>query len=224
MEDISDQAVPLVAILAEDSGTDTGVIRAELVDEPPRPWGLWATLGFSVVAVVSFLLIQTVVVVAYVLVAAGGQPSRLPRQFVEGLGTNGLLLSLASWITLPFMLGLILLPVKLCRGWSPWDYLALRRVSWKTLLLWLLVVALLAVAFEEIGGRAADSSAGQFMIRVYQTAGFLPLLWATLLVEAPLFEELFFRGFMFRGIQQSRLGGVGAVAVTSLAFTAMHVQ
>ena len=29
---------------------------------------------------------------------------------------------------------------------------------------------------------------------------------------------------MFRGIEQSRLGSVGAVLLTSLAFTAMHVQ
>lgn len=43
-------------------------------------------------------------------------------------------------------------------------------------------------------------------------------------VAAPVFEELFFRGFFFRGIQQSRLGNVGAVLITSFFWSIIHVQ
>jgi uncharacterized protein len=143
---------------------------------------------------------------------------------VEGIDSDGLLLSLASWITLPFVVGFIVLLVKLRGRWSAHDYLAMRPVGWKSLFVGLGSIVLLAAAFEGIDVLLGHPSTGEFMIQVYQTAGFVPLLWATLLVEAPLFEELFFRGFMFRGIQQSRLGSAGAIVITSLAFTAIHVQ
>jgi uncharacterized protein len=200
------------------------VVLAEAVDESPKPWGFWATLGLSLAVAAVFVLAQTAVFLVYAVVAAGGNPAELTPQFIKNLETDGLLLSLASWISLPFALGLTVVLVKLRRRWVPRDYLAMRRVSGKTLLVWLGFVGMLAASFQGITSLAGCSSEGDFMIRIYETAGFLPLLWATLLVEAPLFEEVFFRGFMFRGIERSRLGGVGAVVLTSLAFTAIHVQ
>ena len=64
----------------------------------------------------------------------------------------------------------------------------------------------------------------EFMIDAYQTAGFVPLLWVALVVMAPVFEEIFFRGFIFPGIRNSRLGVTGAIVLTSLAWAACHVQ
>ena len=200
------------------------MIGADIVDESPKPWGLWTTLGLSLVVGGVFLSIQTVVVVIWILVAAAGNPAQLPPQFAESLSANGLLLSLSNWITLPFTLALIVLFVKLRGSWSPQDYLAMYRVPARMLLVWLGILVLLVASFEGISWFIGRSCGGEFMIQIYQTAGFLPLLWATLLVEAPVFEEVFFRGFMFRGIQQSRLGTVGAIVITSLAWTAMHVQ
>jgi membrane protease YdiL (CAAX protease family) len=43
-------------------------------------------------------------------------------------------------------------------------------------------------------------------------------------VAAPLYEETFFRGFMFRGIRQSRLGATGALLITAAVWALMHVQ
>jgi uncharacterized protein len=198
------------------------VISVEVVDESPRPWGLWPTLGFSLAVGATFSAIQVVVVVIWVAAAVGNAAVPSP-QFVESLGTNGLLLSLTNWITLPFTLGLIALFVRLRGSWSLQEYLALYRVPAKTLLVWLGLVAMLVAAYEGITWLCGHPSS-EFMIQIYQTAGFAPLLWATLLVQAPVFEEVFFRGFMFRGIEQSRLGGIGAIVITSLAWTLMHAQ
>jgi membrane protease YdiL (CAAX protease family) len=43
-------------------------------------------------------------------------------------------------------------------------------------------------------------------------------------IFAPLFEECFFRGFLFAGFLHSRMGVIGAVAVTSVTFAALHFQ
>jgi uncharacterized protein len=203
---------------------DAEVLLAEVVDESPKPWGLWATLGFSLLVIGVFLFVQTAVVGVYAIFMVGGNPAAFTPRFVQNLQTDGLLLSLASWLSLSPVLVLIVLLVKLRRGWSPWDYLALHGFSWKSLLVWLGLIGLLVAVFEGFGFLTDQTSHSEFMIRIYETAGFLPLLWVTLLVEAPVFEEIFFRGVMFRGIEQSRLGGVGAIVITSVAFTAMHVQ
>ena len=62
------------------------------------------------------------------------------------------------------------------------------------------------------------------MTTAYETAGFLPLLWFALICLAPMFEEIFFRGFMFSGIRHSRLGGAGAILITSLVWAGIHLQ
>jgi membrane protease YdiL (CAAX protease family) len=64
----------------------------------------------------------------------------------------------------------------------------------------------------------------KFMIDAYSTAGFVPLLWTAVVLMAPLFEEVFFRGFIFQGIRHSRLGVCGAIVLTSLAWAGTHVQ
>jgi membrane protease YdiL (CAAX protease family) len=50
----------------------------------------------------------------------------------------------------------------------------------------------------------------------------LLLLWAGIfpIVFAPLWEELVFRGFLFRGF--ARLGTIGTIVASSPLFTAMH--
>ncbi len=54
-----------------------------------------------------------------------------------------------------------------------------------------------------------------------QAIGFFAL---ALVVTAPITEEIVFRGFIYRGFAASRLGTVGAVVLSSLIFTAIHIQ
>lgn len=51
---------------------------------------------------------------------------------------------------------------------------------------------------------------------------FLPLLVLSLAVLTPIFEELFFRGFLLEGLRQSRLGEAGAILMTSSLWAVMH--
>jgi membrane protease YdiL (CAAX protease family) len=41
---------------------------------------------------------------------------------------------------------------------------------------------------------------------------------------APIFEEIFFRGFLFQGIRYSRLGPIGAIGMTSFFWAIIHLQ
>jgi hypothetical protein len=44
------------------------------------------------------------------------------------------------------------------------------------------------------------------------------------MVVAPIFEEIFFRGFLFQGIRYSRLGPIGAIGITSFFWAVIHLQ
>jgi hypothetical protein len=63
-----------------------------------------------------------------------------------------------------------------------------------------------------------------FMIDVYETARFVPLLWFAVVAVAPITEELFIRGFLFQGVVRSRLGPAGAIVLSALGWAAMHTQ
>jgi membrane protease YdiL (CAAX protease family) len=52
----------------------------------------------------------------------------------------------------------------------------------------------------------------------------LMLWWVSVVVIAPITEEITFRGFLFRGWSESWLGAFGAIVLTSLIFGAMHMQ
>ena len=69
---------------------------------------------------------------------------------------------------------------------------------------------------------------GSDEILMQTVAGFLASGLITgqpaLVVATPLFEELLFRGFVFAGIQDSALGGVGAVLITAHAWTWIHYE
>ncbi|MCH6577752.1 MAG: CPBP family intramembrane metalloprotease [Proteobacteria bacterium] len=64
----------------------------------------------------------------------------------------------------------------------------------------------------------------EIMVELYRTSHFVALSWFAIVIAAPIFEEVFFRGFMFRGIQASGLGNGGAILITASTWAAMHAQ
>ncbi len=40
------------------SDTTVGIVDAEVVEERPRPWGLWATLGWSLMTVALYFIVR----------------------------------------------------------------------------------------------------------------------------------------------------------------------
>jgi uncharacterized protein len=64
----------------------------------------------------------------------------------------------------------------------------------------------------------------EFIINAYTTAYYIPLFLLAVVVAAPLSEEFLFRGFLFKGIERSRIGGVGTILISSLGWSALHIQ
>jgi len=102
-------------------------------------------------------------------------------------------------------------------------YLKLTRPTLKQLSLWTGLLILFALSMELIV-YYVERPTPSWMIDSYRTAGILPLFWFTLVIAAPVFEELLFRGFLLEGLRYSWLGNVGAVVVTAALWAAIHLQ
>jgi membrane protease YdiL (CAAX protease family) len=64
----------------------------------------------------------------------------------------------------------------------------------------------------------------QEMVEFYWQTRPRVLVWLAVCLAAPVVEELAFRGWLLAGLARTRLGPVGAIAVTTLAWTALHLQ
>jgi len=189
-----------------------------------RVWGPWATAGLGLAVGLVFILIQMVVGVFFVAAKIASDSKEDPLKFAQGLGTNGFFTALATLGTAAVCINLVLLFVRLRRGASATEYLAMGPISLK--MLWVLVgissgFILLSDGLTLLLGR---STIPQFMVDIYRTSFYPPLLGVALTLAAPAFEELFFRGFLLEGFRRSRIGNTGSVVLTAFVWAAIHLQ
>jgi len=189
-----------------------------------RPWGPWATAGLSVVVAVVYLVTAVVIGVAIVIAELAVHPGQDPSRLAESLEQSGLLLATGAIGTAVVCGSLVLLFAWMRRGISVAQYLGFRPVRALSLLAWLLGIAAFALATDALTLGLGKPLVPEFMVVAYETAGFLPLFWLGIVVAAPAFEELFFRGFLLEGLHNSRLGAAGAVVLTSGLWAVVHVQ
>lgn len=189
-----------------------------------KPWGLWATLGLSFCVWVVFVASQTLVAVTALLVYGLQHAEADIGLLAERLEANGLVLAIATLVSAPLCIGLICLFIRLRRNASIRAYLHLTRPRWRTLVFWCGLTVVFVYGIDFLKSLLDRPTVPTFTTDVYGTAYFLPLLYLAIVVAAPLFEEIFFRGFMFQGIQHSRLGAVGAVLIPSIIWAVIHSQ
>lgn len=202
-------------------------VRLNTIDDRTSaysPWGIWPTIGFSLIIAASFVLIHVLGATAFVAIVHSDNPALNIEEFATSLQMNGFLIALVTCATMLTTVGLIALFASIRRRATVKQYLHLHPVGAKTLSAWLCVALLFAIAWDSLTYMLDKPVIPEFMLIAYETAYFLPLLWIALIVAAPLSEELFFRGFLFEGIRYTRLGPVGAVLLTSLLWAVIHLQ
>jgi len=188
------------------------------------PWGFWPTVGLSLVIAIGYTLAQVAVVVAFIIPAVTQTKDLDVEKFAEELMHNGFFWSLAICAAAPITIGLTLLCAAARRGVAVRDYLALRWPGGRTIAVWCLVQLAFIGCADGITYLIRGRIVPPFMVDVYETAYIVALLWFAFVLVAPVTEELFIRGFLFRGIERSRLGPAGAIVLSSLAWAAMHTQ
>jgi membrane protease YdiL (CAAX protease family) len=200
--------------------TDSGIMN----QDRPLPWGFWATIGFSFLIGVVVFLVHGAVAIAFVMAIKSLHPNIDLHELESSLKSNGLLLAIATLASTPFTILASILFAKLCGRLTAKEYFCLYNPGKREYIKWFLVMLVLAVCSDGLTVLLGKPIVPEFMVEAYKTAYFAPLLWLAVVVGAPLSEEFIFRGFVFKGIEHSRLGGAGAVVISSLGWAALHVQ
>lgn len=186
---------------------------------------VWKFIGTSLWGLVLFgaMFAGQVAVVAWFLLTSG---EAIDGKTLVSLSSNGRIISLSVIMGLPAVLIALWVAIRWSRT-SFADYLALRWPSWRMLAIGVGSLALLMVACEMVSRAAGRESAPGFMVEVLKTAradGALWLLVIAFCVAAPVTEEFFARGFLYRGWSESFLRPAGAIILSSAVWTAMHLQ
>lgn len=189
---------------------------------PQDRWGLWATLAWGVAAALVLVASQTLGAIGF-LAWRGAISPGAPIDAAD-LNSNGPLLTTAFLVSTPLVVAFFLLAVRLAR--VPFaEYMALYWPKWRDVLAGIgALAAVLMIA--GVGATLSGQETPEFMTETFRTArdaGILPLFFFSFAVLAPVQEELFFRGFLYRGLTAS-LGAWPTILLTSAVWSIVHLQ
>jgi hypothetical protein len=193
-------------------------------ENPCRPWKFWGTLAWSLLALAAWFTIQVIVLV--LLAPVYGVTSVDDAAGMNRIATDGTIAAVAVLATLPVTLGVLALAVRAARCDFAF-YLGLNRPRRREVMFGLALVVGCLVLGDIVTYLSGRQTVPDIMTDMYRSArdnGALLTLALALVVAAPVTEEITFRGFMFRGWSQSRLGVGGTIVVTSVIWAMMHVQ
>ena len=189
---------------------------------PPRIWKFWGTCLWGLFVFAAMFVGQIAVVAWFVLWREGPIDIAAAIHVVGG----GLTISLSVIMGLPPVLAALWIAIRVSR--TPFaDYLALRWPRWTQLLIGIAALVVLVMGWDLLSRATGREVTPGFMGEVLQSAqadGALWLLVIAFCVAAPVSEELFARGFLYRGWSESFLGPAGAILLSSLVWTALHLQ
>ena len=196
--------------------------NASTATRDPRVWKFWGTLVWGLV-VFAAMGIGQITLVAYYVWTKGGPVDGASLIALVG---NGRTIALSVIAGLPPVLAALWLAIRFTR-FSFADYLALRGFAWKWLLIGMIGLAVLSQGWDWVAKAVGHEVSPGFMGEVLKSARAENSLWLLVLgfcVAAPLTEELMTRGFLYRGWSESFLRPFGAIILSTLVWTCMHLQ
>lgn len=208
-------------------GADSEVVEVEEVElevVPPRRIATWLVVVFSLLIAVAYLVGNTVAVAGIIAFETFANPAFNMTEWSETADLDGIVVAACTLCSMLIAVPLMILCAYYQKEVSVWEYLALRKVSWRTCLRWVGVTLLLLACSDLLTIFIGEEVVGDFMRDVYTSCNGSPWLWVALIIAAPVTEECMFRGFMFTGLRTSALGNIGTAIVTSVLWALIHQQ
>lgn len=193
-------------------------------ETPTRRWGFWATVGFTLSILLAFMVVQVLAALAwawYVKSMEAGTDS-VGRM----MQTDGGVVAVSFIASAPFMIVLSVFFAWIKDRDGIRNYLGLHLPSRRRVMAWCAVLIAFAACSDALTILLGRPVCPPVMVNLYRNTsdGMLPLLWVSIILVAPLSEEILFRGFLFAGLKSSMAGAAGAVVVSSAFWALIHVQ
>ena len=193
---------------------------------PPGVWKFWGTTFWGVAVFAGMFVGQLAVVVWFLLRQSEPIDHESFAEAVRVVVSSGLTISLSVITGLPAVAVVLWSAIRFKRARFA-DYLGLRAFSWANLAIGVVALIVLVMGWDAISRATGREVEPGFMGDVMKTAqedGALGLLVFAFCVAAPITEEFFARGFLYRGWSESFLRVPGAIVLSSLVWTGMHLQ
>jgi membrane protease YdiL (CAAX protease family) len=191
----------------------------------PRPPRIWKFRGTALWGLFIFaaMFAGQIAVVAWFVLRRDGPIDVAGAIHVLG---GGLTISLSVIMGLPAVLAALWIAIRVSR--TPFsDYLALRWTSWTNFLIGVVSLFILVMGWDLVSRATGREVEPGFMADVLKSARADGALWLLLIafcVAAPISEEFFARGFLYRGWSESFLKVPGAIILSSMVWTVLHLQ
>lgn len=187
-------------------------------------WGLTGTLIWGFVISLFFIATQIIVMAFFIFINYGVVNWSIFRRLVYELQYNGIMLSITTFATTLVCTILIIVAIKLKKNSNIKHYLGLKTVDFKTAIFWFLVVACLLFVTDLLTYTLDKPIVTDFMLTLYKDTKPLWILLLALVIAAPISEELFFRGFLLKGLSSTFLKPTGAVIISAALWASIHFQ
>jgi uncharacterized protein len=192
----------------------------------PGVWKFWGTTLWGLAVFAGMFVGQLAVVVWFLLRQSEPIDHESFAEAVRVVVSSGLTISLSVITGLPAVVAVLWIAIRFKRARFA-DYLGLRAFSWANLAIGVVALFALVMGWDAISRATGREVEPGFMGDVMKTAqedGAVGLLVFAFCVAAPITEEFFARGFLYRGWSASFLRVPGAIVLSSLVWTGMHLQ
>ena len=187
-------------------------------------FGPWATTGLGLAVGITYFVIQILIMIVFVIAEYKSNPKLDLQQLTIEIGQNGSFVSVAVIASAIVCTGLIFLIIRLKKGAVISEYLGFIPVTGKTLLILAALTAGFIILSDSLHFLLGKPVVPQDQVVAFRTCDFIALLWISIVITAPVFEEIFVRGFLLEGFRQSRIGNTGAIVLTSFVWSILHFQ
>jgi membrane protease YdiL (CAAX protease family) len=192
-------------------------IVAVAAPQARRPWGFWPSLAWLGSGAIVILVVDHLWPAWASWMNSGNDWGwRGPLHLLAWRFSQGL-----------YNAAIVLTPLALAvhfAGWAQADYFALVRPRARDFVIGVVCAAALLLAIDATIFGLSILTSGKSPWHATGTPGLM--LWSALsfaVLYAPILEELAFRGFLYRGVAQSRLGANAAMVISAFLWAVMHI-
>jgi uncharacterized protein len=204
---------------------ESPIVAEPPVTSSPRVWKFWGTTFWGL-AVFAAMLIGQLAVVGWLVIRQGGPINQETLgEAVRAVVGNGLTMSLSVITQLPTVFAVLWVAIRIKRA-SFTDYLALRGFSWANFGIGAVALFVLVMGWDAVSRATGREVEPGFMGDVLKTVRADNALWLLIIaisVAAPVAEEFLARGLLYRGWSETFLRVPGAIILSSLVWTLLHL-
>ena len=192
--------------------------------EPAAPvWRRRRVVKHAVAIVLVFLAAQTLAVLGVGIAAGLADPDFDLMEWAETADSNGWVLTISTFLSAALCTPLV---VWLAGRGAPGGrtLLGLKAPPLRDTALWCAALLALIAASDGLTILLGRPVVPPFMTEALASSGSPALLLLALVVGAPLFEELFFRGHLLGALREAGSTPAGALIATSASWAILHLQ